>query len=264
MSRMKNKNGELAAMRRGSVMMEFIIVFPIYLVLFATTFILGDMLIHSNRLAFGDVANAFVGNLAGSLHVDRSQGVLDYYRDNVLHVSEGNDQISKTLDLTRRRFFADENGSWSECSASTFGIGYKPSVGGALGQLLAVEALLGGTPHRADSARSAVDDWRDGGYAAMKSRGGNVLFRDVFGAENDAKSQSFYVLKRNRDGHYEEGNWRWMTSGLLVGDRWRDEVLADGWHTGKTVTNMKTNPGRDTGRNIGGYARYDKFRDVSD
>ena len=36
--------------RRGSVLMEFIIVFPIYLILFAGTVSIGDMLIHSNRL----------------------------------------------------------------------------------------------------------------------------------------------------------------------------------------------------------------------
>ena len=35
---------------RGSVMMEFIIVFPIYLVLFAAIMALGDMLVHSIRL----------------------------------------------------------------------------------------------------------------------------------------------------------------------------------------------------------------------
>lgn len=44
---------------RGSVLMEFIIVFPIYLVLFGGVFMVGDMLVKATRLASADRVLAF-------------------------------------------------------------------------------------------------------------------------------------------------------------------------------------------------------------
>ena len=44
--------------RRGSVLMEFLIVFPIYLVLFGGVFMIGDMLIKTSRLASADRTRA--------------------------------------------------------------------------------------------------------------------------------------------------------------------------------------------------------------
>ena len=44
---------------RGSVLMEFIIVFPIYLVLFGGVFMIGDMAIKTTRLAMADRTRAF-------------------------------------------------------------------------------------------------------------------------------------------------------------------------------------------------------------
>ena len=44
---------------RGSVLMEFIIVFPIYLVLFGGVFMIGDMLVKATRLASADRVLAF-------------------------------------------------------------------------------------------------------------------------------------------------------------------------------------------------------------
>ena len=45
--------------RRGSVLMEFLIVFPIYLVLFGGVFMIGDMLLKTTRLSFADRTRAF-------------------------------------------------------------------------------------------------------------------------------------------------------------------------------------------------------------
>ena len=45
--------------RRGSVLMEFIIVFPIYLVLMGGVFMVGDMLVKATRLASADRVLAF-------------------------------------------------------------------------------------------------------------------------------------------------------------------------------------------------------------
>lgn len=45
--------------RRGSVLMEFIIVFPIYLVLFGGVFMIGDMVIKTARLASAERTRAF-------------------------------------------------------------------------------------------------------------------------------------------------------------------------------------------------------------
>lgn len=260
---------KMGAMRRGSVMMEFIIVFPIYLILFAATFILGDMLIHSNRLAFGDMMEVFVGDLAVRGKAMEAANARDFYRRYVLHYSKDHDQISNFLPGGSETFQADAGGSWTECAASTFGIYYRPTIGGVLGQLLAAEALIGGTPDRADKVRSAIDDWRDGKFAVMKSKGGNILFgnisgQDVFRPDNDLRSHCFYVLKRNRNSIYAEGKWRWLTSGLLKNNRWLTEVLDDGWHTGDTLKQRYTNSGNDAGcSNIEGYARYNVFENLN-
>lgn len=45
--------------KRGSVLMEFIIVFPIYLVLFGGVFMIGDMAIKTTRLASADRTRSF-------------------------------------------------------------------------------------------------------------------------------------------------------------------------------------------------------------
>lgn len=260
---------EMGAMRRGSVMMEFIIVFPIYLILFAATFILGDMLIHSNRLACGDVVNAYVRDLSSWGEAASAKSMYDFYKSNVLHYEKNSGPIEELVPRADE-FFADNDGSWAGCKASTFAIRYKPTIGGGLGQLLAVESLVGGMPHHEGEDRSAIDDWRDGSAAGMKSKGGNILFQEVFGDENDMKSHCFYVLTRTPGGGYINGKWqrtgpwRWLTSGLLKNDRWLNEVLNDGWHNGATIQKMYTNSGSDEGSNIAGYERYDTFVNLSD
>lgn len=269
----------MGAMRRGSVMMEFIIVFPIYLVLFATMFILGDMLIHSNRLAFGNVVNAFCQDV-GDGYRSRWDGVWDDYAKWVYPSSEITDDadmsaqdvfypikdITQAGSLGRVGYYADAGGSWVVCAASRVVDRYRPLAGGALGQLLSAEFLLGGTPDRVDGDRSAIDDWRvPGGRVNMRAKGGNILFESIFKQENDLRSHSFYVLKRNRTGHYDTGNWRRMTSGLLKDDRWIREVCNDGWYSGKTITDRYTNGGSDSGDDIvNGYDRYERFEDWSE
>ncbi len=247
--------------------MEFIIVFPIYLALFASTLVIGDMLIHSNRLAFGDVVNAFnqdAGNMMDvawngfsdlvwpAAEIDENRNSQDS-----LHRT---DDVMKAGSAGRIGYYADENGSWVVCAASRIVNGYRPPAGGALGQLLSAEILLGG------SSSQALDDWRSSeSRSLMRSKGGNILFESVFGKDNDLKSHSFYVLKRNRSGgHYDEGKWRWMTSELLVNNRWHDKVLDDGWHKDATIKSRYTNDENDVGRRISPYDRYDDFEHWSD
>ncbi len=61
---------------RGSVLMEFIIVFPIYLVLFGGVFMIGDMLIKTTRLASADRTRAFdvAATVRGGEDADDSLG----------------------------------------------------------------------------------------------------------------------------------------------------------------------------------------------
>ena len=61
---------------RGSVLVEFIIVFPIYLVLFGGVFMIGDMLIKTTRLASADRTRAFdvAATVRGGENADDSLG----------------------------------------------------------------------------------------------------------------------------------------------------------------------------------------------
>jgi len=251
--------------RRGSVLMEFIIVFPIYLILFAWTVAIGDMLIHSNRLISADRVAVF--------DVDRHEGgdvsgtsawntmVRMAFHPGVEIADDGLNQ--DTLSQKTEARYADKTGPWSVCALSTTTNSYKILAGGALGQLLAAQMLVGG----------------GGSNFLDRAAGGlNMVSKDT---RNGA---SFYTLKRRDNykqrnvrrkwGEYyideDSTNWRDrnFVSRLLRRDAnkieyWRSEVANEGWHTADTINGRVTSCSEASGTRLGDYERYSEFVKLS-
>lgn len=265
--------------RRGSVLMEFIIVFPIYLVLFAGLVAIGDRVLHSNRLISADRAAAYEVDGRSAGYAERigwsSQGLMSWrlVPTEMFHpgrevADDGADQDD--LKPLWEAHYADSTGPWSVCALSTAHDTYRPLAGGTLGQLLAAHLLLGGGGTVTNSG--------------LLSASVNMVSKDT---RNGA---AFYTLKR-RDRYLQRlqrrtgtneyidpdaSNWRDRDrvhiSRLLVpqGDNqtenWRLEVAGEGWHTAETINggSICTKCTEASGGGIPDYERYDEFVKISD
>ena len=213
--------------KRGSVLMEFIIVFPIYLILFAGTVAIGDMLIHSNRLVPADRVAAYRVDGRESLAWQLIAEMVFHPGVEIADDGTNQDGISTSTEA----HYADATGPWSVCALASANDTYKLLAGGTLGQLLSVRLLVGG-------GETGVLDQLVGSGVGMVSK-------------DTRNGASFYTLKR-RDHYYQrqmerEGsnkyirpdvrNWRDRNyvSYLLKNKYWRSEVANEGWHSSATI-----------------------------
>lgn len=252
--------------------MEFIIVFPIYLVLFAATFILGDMLIHSNRLTFGDRVNAFDVDASGA-----TGAAWNYFTTSCFGLGREVDDNHQAQDDLHSRddagardgIYADRKGTvptgpWTVCAASRIVDKYRPPAGGSLGQLLFCDQFLSETTHSVRD-QGSLATWRNpDGRVPMQSTGMTLLFRDEKGM-SDITCYSYATLKRRILGNNRSGPWRNMTSGLLIGERWRTEVAEDAWHDATSIRARNTQNPSDPGiQKLDPYQRYGRFETWSE
>jgi len=251
--------------------MEFIIVFPIYLVLFAGTVAIGDRLIHSNRLVSADRIAAY--RVDGHVRNGEPLSVWsgwDCVCNAVFHPLQEIADDGQNQDLltdSSLPHYADSTGPWSVCAAATVHDAYRTLAGGTLGQLLAARSLLGGGT---------------AGGSGLFSASVDMVAKDV---RNGA---SFYTLKR-RDHYYQRMqrrfgtnpyidpdalNWRdrehvsrlLRAKGGAQTENWRVEVAGEGWHTEKTIIGDRicTRCTEASGENIPDYVRYPKFVALSE
>ena len=218
--------------RRGSVLMEFIIVFPIYLILFAGTVMVGDMLIHSNRLVSADRVAAF--GVEGWAASGWNRVTSSVFHPQTEIADDGSRQ--DVLSQNTARHYAEVSGPWTVCAAATAQDSYKPLAGGTLGQLLGARVLLN------DAAGPLSGDlraWKAGRGVTMHSKGTDV-------------EKCFYVLKRRRGMSL----WRDMVSGLLLNDWWLGEVVNERWFDESTIENGVGRCEHAEYMNIASYFRY--------
>ena len=238
-------------------MMEFIIVFPIYLVLFGAIFAIDDMLIHSNRLASGDRVNAFdvdgwsttsAWNFFENNVFDRNHEVDDR------HVHQ--DRLNRHPDGFLGGTYADASGPWTVCAGSRVEDGYLLPAGGTMGQLVFADRFFDMTnPDSSglDSQNTMLSDWERGRRVVMRSKGGNLI------VDRDSDAYCYYTLKRRRNVAYG-ASWRDYSSGLLPYNRWKTEVAEEAWHTTATVRMRQTAHWDPTGlRDLNDYERYYRF-----
>lgn len=233
--------------RRGSVMMEFIIVMPIYLVLFGGTCAIGDILVHSGRLLSADRFSAFFADYPDRQSVERwvssmfrQPGVSakwenwDYERaanGNMLNRMEGR--------IDSEWHYADATAPWSVCAAAKTTDDFYMAAGGGVAQVVAGKYWIEQGTGREDT----TDFWADfsrRGYKTLHSRPG---------VENGRYERSFYILKRRKFAAGRElRTWRDVpASSLMVRKRgtnwltdhgnsaWEDEVFGEGWFSASSI-----------------------------
>lgn len=248
--------------RRGSVLMEFIIVFPIYLILFAGTMAVGDMLIHSNRLVSADRMAAFDVDgrpvsgwgLISSLVFHPASEIAD----------DGSAQ--DTLSENTVAHYADATGPWSVCALASAHDSYKLLAGGTLGQLLAARMLVGG------GGSDILDQFAGGVNMVSKDTNNGASFytlkrRDHYTQRNERrKGKNKYIDEDSRNWR-DRGNVSRLlrTQGRPGTENWRLEVAKEGWHTADTIHgSVRLSDSDAKGSNLPDYKRYGVFVELSE
>lgn len=276
---MLKRDERVCAMRRGSVMMEFIIVFPIYLVLWGATFAIGDMLIHSNRLTSADRIAAFEAAFTASGRVDtlargNVSGVWNFVTGLLfrpLGLTEIADdrtaQDALSYAGTTAVHYAHDNAPWTMCVATTARDDYKLMGGGTLGQLLFADWYLSdATGTDQADANSPLGDWRAGRRTAMSSK---ESVADALGGNR----YSYYTLRRRRwtgaswhecaeydsDGYLGQSTLIRQASALMRDNHWYYDLVNEKWHTDSSVLGGGSSFTPCSPRRLSDYLRYDSF-----
>lgn len=189
----------MKAGRRGSVLMELIVVFPIYLVLFGGLFMIGDLLIKVARLPSAERSVAFeLGDVANLRTEIRTR----LYHDDreVNDRGEAADLIdADTADKPGlSEYYADASveGPFSLRSAVKLKDGYYLPGGVTRGQLAYADWFFGDTV----GAERASGD-----MATMLDGTSRVNLRSKDNSAGRVRYYNYYTLKRYRAGG---ANWR--------------------------------------------------------
>ena len=268
----------MRSFRRGSVLMEMIVVFPIYLVIFGGLFLLGDMLIKVARLPSAERSVAFE---LGSVFPGDSS-LRDEIRNRLYHADkEANDegQVADLIeddDTTRpatddaaaetksgtSEYYADTSieGPFSLRAAVKLRDGYYLPGGGTRGQLAFADWFFN---------TSAGAEQATGDMATLLNGSGRVDLRSKDNSPGRVRYYNYYTLKRLRGGTNWRANSR-NASDLLVNiaghtEHWRD-VYEEKYHYDGSEEQDKTNsstPTAETGPYVE-YTRYGQFVTWSD
>ena len=189
----------MLTVRRGSVMMEMIVVFPIYLVLFGGLFMLGDMLIKAARLPSAERTAAF--ELGGK------SSLLDVAKD-LMYPSEevdDNGQRANRINVEgSSEYYADTDigGPFSLRAAVKAYDDYYMPGGAARGQLKFADWFFArSTPNGREmpTGDNGMGNLINQNQIKMHSKD------DSFELRNPDYKYNYYTLKRKRNGGE---NWR--------------------------------------------------------
>lgn len=246
-------------MKKGSVLMEFLVVFPIYLVLWAGVFMLGDMLVKSTRLASADRVLAF------DVQNAPARGWNWILTSLFNPVQDVTDMKTKSDDLKKDKtseFYADTkvSGPFSLRSAATVRDDYAIPGGGTRGQLAFGNWLLG-QEQSSWKVDGDVATLFGGGRMKMHSKPSELASREYM--------YNYYTLKRVK---YASGQSTWRAYKRCPRDivnaqwsdaRWYNEVYGEGWHQSINDDNNTKNNPLGLGMNVE-YKRFQAFVTWSD
>ncbi len=245
--------------RRGSVLMEFLIVFPIYLVLFGGVFMIGDIAIKSTRLAAADRTRAL----------------------DMEATSQGNHMISAGWNRIRRLLFPSTAIGEDDVHEENYRYYSNPNFSGPW--TVAVGAKVRDEYRLAPWTRGwlAYPDWfistatgagqANGNMGALLARSRVAMYaKDV----NDARYYNYYTYRRARI--YTSGQlkslYRAMPDNLSEAGRLVDSAAGSAsWNT--MADEDWPSVGSDNGNGWRGalpgltgrkYERYRQFREWSD
>ena len=253
----------MQSFRRGSVLMEMIVVFPIYLVIFGGLFMLGDMLIKVARLPPAERSVAF--ELGGGY------SLRDEIRNRLYHADkEVNDdglvadQIVDDNDTKPglSEYYADTSieGPFSLRAAVKLKDGYYLPGGGTRGQLAFADWFFN---------TSAGAGQATGDMATLLNGSGRVDLRSKDNSPGRVRYYNYYTLKRLRGGTNWRANSR-NASDLLVNiaghtEHWWN-VYKEKYHYDGSEERDQINsatPAAEKGPNAE-YTRYGQFETWSD
>ena len=256
---------------RGSVLMEFVIVFPIYLVLFGGVFMIGDMLVHTTRLASSERVVAFGVQLPSGIN-----NALNWIRRDLFHNSDSNgvqrefaDNGGNQDDVNYERYsqwFAGTNVDhpFSLRAAMKMRDRYLLPVGGTAGRLwFSYQFLRDATPATGadplgDNASDILGLWQDRRILIhSKDEGGR------------ARLYNYYTLKRTK---YGNGFLTWRdnrrySSDLLAHSSkkraWNSQVYGEDWYAAESDSSNSKTFVRYASE-YADYQRYGKFVEWSE
>lgn len=226
-------------------MMEFIIVFPIYIVLFAAIMAVGDMLVHSIRLPSAERTAAFDIGAASVVGMGWSR-----VTDTLFQTKEIADDRTRQDELAQVEMldYSEDTsieGPWSMTAGVKVCDRYKLLVGGTAGQLAFADWYF------SDVTKTS----RSGGDFGGLISGGAIEMH----SKDRATTYSYITLKRRRS--FSDGiSWRYnarYASDLVVHGGWekvRDEKYENGFATGPNKAN-----GNPRSFDPADYTRYEPF-----
>ena len=245
--------------RRGSVLMEMIVVFPIYLVLFGGVFMIGHMCIRPIRLSSADRTSAFdLGR------VDGKRPGWPFVVEGLFHPDkEVADKGGRTDDLqvgNESEFYADTRvqGPFSARTAVTVLDNYRLPAGGARGQLAYASWFFERQP-----GAPQEDEW----LAGILS-GGSVEMRSKPWWD---EGYNYYTLRRVRYPNDSKHTWRDNARPIsdIVNARadkahWYVDVYGERFQgsVGNQSSKGNFNLAADGPKDVK-YERYPKFREWS-
>ncbi len=173
------------SVRNGSVLMEFVIVLPIYLVLFGGVFLWGDIAVHATRLASVDRAAAF--DRQHALGAFGYAGETMFSRSEVSDSGEKQDQLSVDMG---DHWFVDSKVDypWSLRAAAKVKDMYLLPAGGTAGRLAFAKKSF-------SSSADGVERLFEGSRIEMFSKDEH---------KDPGFTYNYYTLKRTR---YPDSKW---------------------------------------------------------
>ena len=256
-------------MRRGSVLMEFIIVFPIYLVLLGGVFMVGDMSLRSIMLAPAERVAAH--------DVQKDVGVWNYVEQNWWAMSglfkkPENGTTRETLTKEKvSEFYADlmVQGPWSLRAAVKAGLEF------SYGKRNIVRAWLGFADHSLSDMTQTRRSWHrpDHWLEALEDSSRILIHSKTYNTENKEKF-NYLTLKRTR----YDGRMTWrdnrLPANVLVDAayrdaRWHAQVYEEKYHYDNYAANREGEEHQESNVNhrhepagrgsLAEYQRYTQF-----
>lgn len=255
--------------RKGSVMMELVVVLPIYLVLFGGVFMLGDMLIRSIRLPSAEHTRAF--------DLGRTDGKVpgwDVVEKTLFRPDrEVSDNGQATDLLTREKesaYYVDREieGPFSVRTATNVRNDYALLAGGSRGQMAFAYRLFQGRLEHdpVDEVEKDVPNlYQPGGRMKMHSKPETKT-----GGSPREYTYNYYTLKRHRYNWGSEVTWRdnrryahelLIKSSNKGGLRAWEAVADETFHqdVGDEPSSAKKMPANRPDDGLVQYKRYERF-----
>lgn len=273
---------------RGSVLMEFIIVLPIYMILMGMAFFYGELSLHGVNLAAsadrtaavvrgGEGWSGWNGYSAASAETAFARAISpfrEHFRDEALTYREEGTS-ARPSSYTRRHFGEVEDssfkGAWTWLVAATVEDNYAmtPWTRGMVGTWAHLERLVKMENAPQGLGSDSVLNTLFGGSGNL----GRVAMTGKDCVNVGARVYSYYTLTRNSKARSPDTPYRQWYPGNLVDDdvggrpTWRECVYGEPWQLAKNYKTLQgenkgADPGFGTYRRL--YNRYGQYKTWSD